>query len=685
MKIVNRSLCTFAALIVCLTHASAQRMPQDYWYYHETWGSFGAGSGQFNDPQGVAVDDAQFIYVADTGNDRIQVLDANGAYVRGWPTADQPADIAIGTNGYIYVACLCNKVQVYTSSGVLVNQWGASGSGASQFNAPHGIATSKNGLIFVSEVNNNRVQVFDLSGNFVRMWGEWGTAPGQLRHPDGITVSPESLVYVADREDAPEYINVFTEDGTFVRRWVADAGGSTSGIYNTDLEAAPDGVIHVLVMFGGNIHSVYNPYGILLSSVNHGLGDSYGIGVGPDGTAYIASNADVIRSYRRTTRTEGNRRMGAIPLPVVQDATQRAGTTWMDIDFTVHDADSSQVTVAALAFVDGGNDFKSLLPMKTFVDNTQTNLGLIPANTERRLTWDVAADWDTTFGQVEVEILARDERANLLDIEYITIPSNAVAPELTLSRSPLTESDFYHAWLWLVATGEVELTNGTVRGIGGAYDGVYLADTDGQRALLNPEGEPNDTSGTAAVLAFSQNAAAVEGAMLNSETYDWYAFDVAVSNTVCQMTVAPKPAGSGVVFDTIYCYNTSMSNLWSWSGNGGSYSTTYTLATPGRYYIRLQRYSTNVAPGTYRLAISLIDGWSGTVEAGRQFLYERLGVRAATASEVARALEGNIPGTINKWTPRFTVGPGVRPKLVNEYGFDTGDWGSTARWVVPLP
>ena len=451
----------------------------------------------------------------------------------------------------------------------------------------------------------------------------------------------------------------------------------------------PDGVLVLENEWRNSGMLIIDKSGAVIESYNFNDGDtltSTALRVGFDGTIYRIKNSKVYE-FKRTYRTTGNVPFKAVPMPDVYRAVQRAATTWMDIDFSVTDFDSTQVTVAALAFVNGGNDFNSLLPVKTFVDNTQTNLGLIPANTERRLTWDVAADWDTTFGQVVVEILARDERANLLDIEYITIPSNAVASELTLSRSPLTESDFYNAWLWLIATGDpsIVLTNGTIRGVGGAYDGAYLTDAGGLRALLNPEGEPNDTSGTAAVLAFSQNAAAVEGAMLNSETYDWYAFDVVVSNTVCQMTVAPKPAGSGVVFDTIYCYNTSMGTVWVWGGNGGSYSSTFTLATPGRYYIRLQRYSTNVAPGTYRLAISLVDGWSGTVEAGRQFLYERLGVRAATASEVARALEGNIPGTINKWTPRFTVGPGDRPKLVNEYGFDTGDWGSTARWVVPLP
>src|SRR5262249_13536918 len=42
-----------------------------------TWGSYGSGDGQFNQPFGVAVDSSGNVYVADTGNSRIQKFDAN--------------------------------------------------------------------------------------------------------------------------------------------------------------------------------------------------------------------------------------------------------------------------------------------------------------------------------------------------------------------------------------------------------------------------------------------------------------------------------------------------------------------------------------------------------------------------------------------------------------------------------
>ena len=36
------------------------------------WGSLGSGDGQFNGPGGVAVDGSRHVFVADTGNNRIQ-------------------------------------------------------------------------------------------------------------------------------------------------------------------------------------------------------------------------------------------------------------------------------------------------------------------------------------------------------------------------------------------------------------------------------------------------------------------------------------------------------------------------------------------------------------------------------------------------------------------------------------
>lgn len=47
------------------------------------WGSGGEGEGQFKEPTGLAVGD-EFVFVADAGNNRLQVFDLEGKFVRQW-------------------------------------------------------------------------------------------------------------------------------------------------------------------------------------------------------------------------------------------------------------------------------------------------------------------------------------------------------------------------------------------------------------------------------------------------------------------------------------------------------------------------------------------------------------------------------------------------------------------------
>ncbi|MFC5530320.1 SMP-30/gluconolactonase/LRE family protein [Cohnella yongneupensis] len=83
-----------------------------YWDQWEVWGSLGTGDGQFNHPSGIAIDSEGYIYVADSGNNRIQKFDSEGRFIRKWakpgpgkPGVDlkNPADIAFDSAGNMYV------------------------------------------------------------------------------------------------------------------------------------------------------------------------------------------------------------------------------------------------------------------------------------------------------------------------------------------------------------------------------------------------------------------------------------------------------------------------------------------------------------------------------------------------------------------------------------------------------
>ena len=60
----------------------------------------------------------------------------------------------------------------------------------------------------------------------------------------------------------------------------------------------------------------------------------------------------------------------------------------------------------------------------------------------------------------------------------------------------------------------------------------------------------------------------------------------------------------------------------------------------------------------------------------------KLGYRWATATEVANAKAAATIGTTNTWAASNQVKPKNLPQNINEYGFDTGNHGSRAWWVV---
>jgi tripartite motif-containing protein 71 len=48
------------------------------------WGSDGTGDGQFNYPYGVALDSSGNVYVADSGNNRVQKFNSDGTFISKW-------------------------------------------------------------------------------------------------------------------------------------------------------------------------------------------------------------------------------------------------------------------------------------------------------------------------------------------------------------------------------------------------------------------------------------------------------------------------------------------------------------------------------------------------------------------------------------------------------------------------
>ena len=79
------ALAGLAALLMSCAVEEQQTAPTGPYYRVVTrWGRQGNGPGQFDGPQGLAVDSRGELYVTDAGNCRIQVFNRRGKYLRSW-------------------------------------------------------------------------------------------------------------------------------------------------------------------------------------------------------------------------------------------------------------------------------------------------------------------------------------------------------------------------------------------------------------------------------------------------------------------------------------------------------------------------------------------------------------------------------------------------------------------------
>lgn len=152
-------------------------------------------AARFNNPTAITVDRAGNLYIADTGNNAIRIIEYN--YIR-----DSSANI-IGTNRLI---------------GTLVGTAGSISSAATgtdnQLNAPKGVAVDIHGSVYVSDTGNHRVCKVVAGGNLQTLAGMVSNAgiplvyvPGNIdgegpnasfRSPTGLCVDLAGNIFVAD-------------------------------------------------------------------------------------------------------------------------------------------------------------------------------------------------------------------------------------------------------------------------------------------------------------------------------------------------------------------------------------------------------------------------------------------------------------------------------------------------------
>ncbi len=70
----------------------------------KAWGKHGSAAGEFEVPHGLAFDSRGRLFVADRGNNRIQIFDQDGKFLEEWKQFSRPSGIYIDRNDVLYVA-----------------------------------------------------------------------------------------------------------------------------------------------------------------------------------------------------------------------------------------------------------------------------------------------------------------------------------------------------------------------------------------------------------------------------------------------------------------------------------------------------------------------------------------------------------------------------------------------------
>jgi tripartite motif-containing protein 71 len=165
-----------------------------------TWGSRGSAPGQFETPAYISVHDGE-VYVTDYHNHRVQVFSTDGTFRRQWGSPGYaPGQFAgplgiVATEGGVYVVEFSDRVQKFTLAGQYVLEWPLSGGTEPR---PRGMAIDRDGRLFICKPFTHRIQIYSTAGAYLGEFGSSGTGPGQFEKPADVAIDREGNLYVAD-------------------------------------------------------------------------------------------------------------------------------------------------------------------------------------------------------------------------------------------------------------------------------------------------------------------------------------------------------------------------------------------------------------------------------------------------------------------------------------------------------
>jgi DNA-binding beta-propeller fold protein YncE len=162
------------------------------------------GQGRVVKPIGVALDEDGRVFVADASQNRIFGYDLDGNLIIAIGhegELENPSGLTIDQQRKLLYVADSRKhvVMCYSSAdGTFVRQVGKPGKEVGELSFPTNLSVDSQGRLYVADTMNFRVQVFDAEGAFLKAIGSMGDAVGDLSRPKGVGIDSEGHIYVAD-------------------------------------------------------------------------------------------------------------------------------------------------------------------------------------------------------------------------------------------------------------------------------------------------------------------------------------------------------------------------------------------------------------------------------------------------------------------------------------------------------
>jgi YVTN family beta-propeller protein len=159
------------------------------------------GTGELSEPHDVDFDEQDRLLVADTGNDRVAIYAVEGASGRlvGSLTEGlgRTEGVVAAGRGRVYATSVARSEVSLFENGRRLSSAGGPGSSPNRYRRPHDIDLYADGRVIVADPGNNRLQI--LSPDLVYQSSIGGAPPYDFREPKYFAVDEAGRIYVADQ------------------------------------------------------------------------------------------------------------------------------------------------------------------------------------------------------------------------------------------------------------------------------------------------------------------------------------------------------------------------------------------------------------------------------------------------------------------------------------------------------